>query len=231
VVGLLTVPASEGQPAQDFVIKPGQQIEAPGTGLTIDILEYIPHYSIDSETKKITNLSNRPVNPAVRVAISDGLNKAERWLWAEFPEFIHDHAHGHALADPLKSVELIFTHYDMGENPPHYVILTAPSARPWLLFARDGKAKVESLEIGRAYPLARDYVFVVEEFMAEAVLKDTWHNGSEQLRHPAVVAVFEDGPRKEQMVLELGKPSHLKVKDETLAVLFRLEQTQPATAR
>jgi len=89
-VGILSIWPENGSQPFECVAKTAETINIPRSKYKVTIIEYLPHYSIDTETKKVVSQSQEPVNPAVKVAIDDGNKTYERWLWAKFPSSPHE---------------------------------------------------------------------------------------------------------------------------------------------
>jgi hypothetical protein len=77
---------------KDYVVDISQGIIIPDTKMRIDVLTFLPDFSMSS--KGITSLSNEPKNPAAKVIISEDGNKIfEGWLFQKLPmvhAFEHD---------------------------------------------------------------------------------------------------------------------------------------------
>lgn len=76
----------------EYTVKVGSALEIPGTGLKVQVGEFLPDFQMTDTT--ITSKSNEPNNPAVRVEVFDkGQAVYKNWLYAKFPEihrFEHD---------------------------------------------------------------------------------------------------------------------------------------------
>jgi cytochrome c biogenesis protein ResB len=55
----------------------------------ITVLQYIPDFAVDTQTREITSRSSKPNNPAILVAVNGPTYQNHRWLFAKFPEFDH----------------------------------------------------------------------------------------------------------------------------------------------
>ena len=71
-VGILSILPEDGSRPFEYVAKIAETMSVPKSKYKVTTLKYLPHYSIDTETKKVVNQSEKPVNPAVKVAIDDG---------------------------------------------------------------------------------------------------------------------------------------------------------------
>ncbi|MHC4437226.1 MAG: hypothetical protein ACYS3S_07700 [Planctomycetota bacterium] len=217
-VGILSVRPDDGSQPFEFVAKIEETIRIPNTKYKVTILNYLPHYSIDKETKKVVNQSEKPVNPAVKVAIADGKKTYERWLWAKFPATPHKEE----IELPLR---MRFIDFDLQEAPGKYILAVASGTKPWLLMSKKGKKRVERAAIGRPYPFAdKEYSFSIEKIIDGAIVKTDWTNGSERLLRPAVIATIKENGKSNQVVLELNKPIHHRLKSGMLVMLYRRTQ-------
>lgn len=214
-VGILTVwPEDSNQPFE-CVAKKAEPITIPGTRYKLTVLEYLPHYSIDTKTKKVFNQSDKPINPAIKVAIRDGWKTSEQWLWAKFPSSPHE-----KTKLPLR---MRFTDFNLrGDDKGAYILAVASGTKPWLLLSKNGEKRAENALFGQPYPFAdKEYSFSIEKIMDGAIIKTEWKNNSERLLCPAIVATIEENGTAEQAVLELNKPLHHKTKSGVLVLLYR----------
>ena len=178
----------------------------------------MPHYSVDTETKKVVNQSQKPVNPAVKVAIDDGRKTYERWLWAKFPATPHKKE----IELPLR---MRFTDFDFHEATGKYILAVASGTKPWFLVSKKGKKSAERAVLGRPYPFAdKEYSFSIEKIIDGAIVKTNWTNGSDRLLRPAVIATIKENGTTNQAVLELNKLIHHRMKSGMLVMLYRRTQ-------
>ena len=234
-VGVLTVwPQEGGGPAPasggasrgggpfECVAKTGRTVAIPGSAYKLTVLEYLPHYSVDTETRKVINQSDKPMNPAVKVALSDGQKTSEQWLWSRFPSSPHEQA-----ASPLR---ITYTDFSLGGDKGTYILAVAGGTRAWLFVSNNKGRRAEKAVPGRSYPFAdKQYAFTIDKIVDGAVVRTEWKNNSETLLHPALVATIEEGGRFEQAVLELNKPFHHKTASGVLVLLYRRSPLPLAT--
>ena len=91
-----------------------------------------------------------------------------------------------------------------------------------MLFRRDGSKQTQKVSFQTPYPLAQEgYNFIIDEIFSNVVLKQRWKNNRDQLLNPALIASVDRDGTKEQVVLELNKPQHLRSETETMVMLFR----------
>jgi hypothetical protein len=212
VVGVLLVWLSETGSPLVYTVKPGKIVALPGSSWKLSILRYVPHYSVDRKTKKVTSLSDKPENPAIEIRAQGDKQDVRQWLWSQF------------AMSPHKMQQLPFrTRFlDFHVGAGRYILTVTPGPRAHLLFLKDGNKHMEQVETGKRYPFDdKQCSFAVEEMRFGARLETRWQNGSEMLLHPAVVATIMQGDAAEQVVLELGQPFHHKATAGTLVLLYR----------
>jgi hypothetical protein len=216
-VGILSIWPEDGAQPFECVAKTGETISIPGSKYRVKIAEYLPHYSIDTKTKKVISQSQKPVNPAVKVIFNDGKKRGERWLWAKFPSSPHD-----KIKLPLR---VRFADFDLYGSKGQYILAVANGTKPWLLLSKNGGKSAERAVLGRTYSFGdKEYAFSIEKIIDGAIIKTNWANGSQKLLHPAVIATIKHNDTDQQAVLELNKPVHLKIKSGMLVLLYRRTQ-------
>jgi hypothetical protein len=213
VVGVLLIWLSETGAPLVYTAKPGKTAVLPGSSWKVSVLRYVPHYSIDRQTKQVTSLSDNPENPAVEIRVEGDKQEYRQWLWSQF------------FSSPHKKQELPFrvrfVDFHLG-GAGRYILAVTQGSPPYLFHVRDGKKQIEQVEQGKRYPFDdQRYSFAVEEVRPGARIKMTWKNGSDLLLHPAVAATISQGESTQQVVLELGQPCHQKTAVGTLVVLYR----------
>lgn len=213
-VGILTVwPVGSDSPIE-VAAKSGRTVKVPGSRYTLKIDEYVPHYSIDLETRKVVSVSDKTVNPAIKIIADDGKRTIEQWVWAKFPASPHENA-----KIPLR---MKFTECDLKREATKRIIITAPKLKRWLLYSHKSDKRIQKAVLGKSYPLVTDgYSFKIEDIVDGAIIRTNWTNKSENLMHPAIVATIEQGDIDRQAVLELNKPFHHKTKFGTMVLLYR----------
>ena len=212
-VGILSIWPEGGGSPFECAVKVGQKMSVPGSKYKLTVKEYVPHYSVDLETRKVFSQTDKPVNPAIRVVGDDGVNTFEQWLWSKLAS-PHENKN---IPLPMK-----FADFDAGVLAGKSVIIASPGVKPWLLYSKKGKKRVERASLGKSYPLAdAAYSFKIENIINGAIVKTDWKNKSESLLHPAIVATVEQGGAGRQVVLELNKPSHHRTEFGTLVLLYR----------
>ncbi|MHC4352143.1 MAG: hypothetical protein ACYS0H_05435 [Planctomycetota bacterium] len=213
-VGILTVWPDGGNSPLEFAARLGRTVSVPGFGYKLKVAEYVPHYSIDLETRKVVSVSDKPVNPAVKITGDDGTTILEQWVWAKFRSSPHENA-----KIPLR---MKFAECDLGGTPGKRILIVAPGAKRWLLYSRRGKRRFEKAILDKSYPLAdAGFSFRIENIVDGAIVKTDWKNQSEALLRPAIVVRIEQDGAGRQTVLELNRPYHRKTEFGTLVLLYR----------
>jgi hypothetical protein len=222
-IGIVSIRGNNTNKPLEYVANTGDTITLPTSDYKLKILEYVPHYSIDTKTKKVTNMSNKPVNPAIKINIDNGNNNYEQWLWSKFP------SSPHMKKDlPLR---VQFTDFDIGTTPGNYVFVVAQGSEPWLFCFRDGKKHAEKAKLKYEYPFAqKTYTFSIEDFSNSANIKNEWKKGSEELLAPAIIASIEENKIRKQLVLELNKPNHHNSASGTMVILYRRQASSSKAA-
>jgi len=223
-VGVLSVWPEDSSEPFECVAKTSETITIPRSKYKLTVLEYMPHYSIDTETKKVVNQSEKPVNPAVKLVINDGQRTFEQWLWAKFPSSPHE--------EKKLPLRMTFTDFDLRGVKGRHILAVASGTQPWLLLSKNGEKHLENVVFGRFYPFAdKEHFFSIEKVMEGAVIKNEWKNNSESLLRPAVIATIKQNDTSREIVLELNKPFHLKTKSGMLVLLYRRKPASPGAAK
>jgi len=213
-VGIVTVWPDDGDLPAEHVVSLSETITVPMSKYKVEVLDFIPHYSIDTDTKKVINRSDKPVNPAIKVSVSDGEDIYEQWLWAKYPLGPH--------SEDKLPLRIQFTHFDLNMTEGRYILVVANGIEPWLFFMEEGKVQLEKVLLDRPYPFANeDYSFIIEKVFDSAIIKNDWKNDSEKLKNPAIIARIEQDGSRREVILELHKPFHHKLASETMVLVYR----------
>ena len=214
VFGVLSIWPKDSNLPFEFAAKVKDEIIIPKSEYKITILDYIPHYSIDVVANKVVNLSDEPVNPAIKVAVNDGKEVTERWIWSKFlsPPHQEDNL-------PLR---MQFIDFDPGKVDGRYFLVVANGTNPWLLLCENDKKKVQKAIVSHSYFFSnKNYSFDIKKIVDGAIVETNWKNNSEELISPAIIAAIEQDETSRQVVLELNKPYHYKTNTDTLVMLYR----------
>ena len=83
-IGVLSIWADPNKP-EDLVIGKRGSYAVASSPYRVEVLEYLPHYTVDRGTKKVMSRTDKPINPAVKIRLSNGTSNWEAWLWSNFP--------------------------------------------------------------------------------------------------------------------------------------------------
>ena len=221
-VGILLVWLRETDPPLVYAAQPGESVTLPESDWRLTFVRYVPHYSIDRATKEVTNLSEKPVNPALEVRLDGAGREYRQWLWSQFA------MSPHRLDVPRSSrleglpFRARFLDFDLTGTAGQYLLAVTQDRQVFAFYLKDGRRHVERVKIGQRYPFSDErYTFAVEELCGAATVADAWKNSSDVLLHPAVVAEIAQGAQTREVVLELNKPCHHQTAQGMLVVLYR----------
>lgn len=223
-VGILSIWSEDDNQPFECVVKAKETITLPESKYKVTVAEYVPHYTIDTETKKVTSQSDKPVNPAIHIFLTDGNKTYERWLWAKFLSSPHERE--------KLPFRMRFTDFNLQDKNGNYILTVASRTQAWMLMSEKGRKRLDKAVPGRSYPFAdKGYSFSIEKIQDEAIIKTQWKNNSERLLRPAVVVTIEQDGTGQQTVLELNKSFHLRTKSGVLVLLYRRQPASSETAR
>lgn len=214
VAGILLVTPADAEQPMACPAKAGTTIALPGSVWKVSVVRYVPHYSIDRETKEVVSASDKPVNPAVEIRIEGDGQQYHQWLWSKFPSSPHKKM---SLPFPVR-----FLDFHLEPDAGQYILAVAEGLDPWLLYLEDGRRRVQQAKIGQRYPFKDSrYSFAIEQVRFGASVEQRWKNGSDVLLHPAIIATISEGAATQQVVLEQNKPYHHQSASGTLVALYR----------
>ncbi len=214
VAGILIVIPPGAERPMACPAKAGTSIALPGSAWKVSVVRYVPHYSIDRQTKEVISASDKPVNPAVEIRIEGDGQEYQQWLWSKFPSSPHKKI---SLPFPVR-----FLDFHLEPDAGQYILAVAQGLDPWLLYLKDGKRHVQQTKIGQRFPFKDSrYSFAVEEVRFGTSIEKRWKNNSNVLLHPAIVATISETDTTQQVVLEQNKPYHHQTASGTLVVLYR----------
>ena len=213
-VGVLSVWPEDSNLPFEYAVKVNDEIVIPQSEYKLSVLQYMPHYSIEAAANKVINLSDEPVNPAVKIAFNDGGKITEQWIWSKFQSSPHQ--------ENKFPLHVQFADFDPGKIEGRYFLVVAPGAKPWLVFSESGKKRAEVAVLGQTYLFEdKNYSFDIEKIVDGAIVETTWKNNSEQLLNPALITTIEQDETSHQIILELNKPIHYQTDFGTLVLLYR----------
>jgi hypothetical protein len=104
-------------PAQAGTIKdvtPQGETPSPHNTFRIQILKYVPDFTVDTVTKEVTSRSSEPNNPAVLIAVNGPEYHNHRWVFARFPDFTMHEDGSAGTPSPLR---LVYQHETASLRP------------------------------------------------------------------------------------------------------------------
>ena len=215
-IGIESIWDKDSDKPLEYVVNTGQAINLPIRNYKLKILEYVPHFTVNTTTKKVSTKSNKPVNPAVKINLDNGKNNYEQWLWSKFPSSPHMKKN-----IPLR---IQFTDFDIANTPGNYILVAGEDSKPWLFYFKDGKMHSEQVKFKHEYTFGQKaYTFSIEQFSNSANIKNTWKKGSDELIAPAIIANIQENKTSKQLVLEFDKPKHYRATSGTMVLLYRRE--------
>jgi hypothetical protein len=192
----------------------GTSVALPGSAWKVSVLRYVPHYSIDRETKEVVSASDKPVNPAVEIEIEGDGQEFRQWLWSKFPSSPHRQL---SLPFPVR-----FLDFHLEPDAGQYILAVARDLAPRVVYLKDGKRHIAQAETGQRFPFKDSrYSFALEEVRFGASIERRWKNASDVLLHPAVIATITGTDTTQEVVLEQDKPYHYGAASGILVVLYR----------
>jgi hypothetical protein len=84
---VLRVSRLDGSDLRILPAGPGTDQDLEDLKCSVRVLSFYPHFTMDKETAKPANRSDKRVNPAALVEIEHQGRKEQRWLFAKFPDF------------------------------------------------------------------------------------------------------------------------------------------------
>ena len=112
------------------------------TGLTAQVLRYLPHATVNLETKTVENVSNEPENPAVEVAFDGEAGRKTQLAFAKHPDYLSMHT-----SPKIEGLKLTFI-----PTPPIRV-LRGPTDDWYVRFTPPGgPSRTEKLTLGTPIP-------------------------------------------------------------------------------
>ncbi len=221
--GILSVWLKDANSPLEYAVDLRKKLTIGDTGYTLKVLEYFPHYSIDRVSKKVVNLSEEAVNPAIKIRVDGNGDSYEQWVWSKFSP-------PHLEAKYPLRVE--FSDFDIKDEQGSYILAAATESDAWLIFSKDKKNVMEKVRLGNGYYFANmKYTFSIEKISDDSVIKTDWQNQSEKLLNPAVIAVIKRNEEEQEIVLELNKPFHQQTDFGTLVLLYKRQGQSRMTTK
>ena len=217
VFGVIAVGDGESTPIQEYTVHKQSTVSLTGDLGSLAVVDYLPHYAMNTETKKVFTRSEEPTNPAVLLRLEQKGKTWERWFWSRFSASPHEQT-----SSPFP-VPIRFAHYDLGKKARDTsILIVAKGTDSWLLSQQGNKRKIQTLKRNQPYPFSdKRYQFKITDVTHGSVVRRVWQNNKNQLLRPAVVCTITTRGTEKEVVLEFNKPHHFKTQDGTLVLLFR----------
>lgn len=218
-LGLVSVRSEQSGFAFELPAFKDRRFSIPVLDCNLSILRFVPHFNFDTRKKKVTSLSENPVNPAVKVKLDYHGQTLETWLWSKFPSFSH--------RKEKLPLSMHFTHFNFKSG--NYYILTAFNARPRLIYAKKDRTREKPLAVGKTHNLdENNHSFIIENIYHNAAIKYVWSNSSKKNgtaqhtpENPALIVTLKYNDISEQLVLEKNKAEHIKTPYGPVSLLYR----------
>ena len=222
-VGVLSAWDNPSNVPVESVVMPGTVLTLKQSQVELTVLRYVPNYSVDKDTKAVVSLGAEPVNPAILVRAKIDGQSHERWVWSRFDDSPHQKSEF--------PVRVSFSCTQLGDQPDgKYQLLTVKGCEPKMLYVSQNRLVLDDVTPEKRYSFTNsDYGVVVNQVRCGAHIKTVWHNRSDRLIRPALVATLRSPLIEQEVVLEFNKPYHYKTDIGTLVLVYR-RMADPAGA-
>ena len=216
VLGIISVWLKGSDQPVEFLATEAGTFIIPATNYRITIGQYVPHYSIDTDTRQVVSVSDKPVNPAIKIKTEIDGEAAEQWLWSKFP------SHPHGGAELPFRIE--YFAFKLGAEGDH-LLAGAKGSQVYMFYVKDGQTVAEKAQIDKPYFFKDEtYSFRLTEIRQQAAIETKWSNKSESLNNPAIIASILQNGHQRQAILELNKPYNYQTETEPMIFVFRKKQ-------
>ena len=216
VLGIVSVWPNGSDKPVEFLATESGTFKVPSTKYNVTIEQYIPHYSIDTNTRQVISVSDKAINPAIKIKTDIDGEIIEQWLWSKYPSYPHS---GGEL--PFRIEYSAFTPGEEGD----YLLAGAKDSQMYMFYLKDGKTVAEKAEIDKQYFFKDEtYSFSLTTIRTQAAIETKWVNKSESLNNPAIIASILQNGRQQQAILELNKPYNYQTESEAMIFTFRKKE-------
>jgi len=198
--------------------EPGRTFDLEEIGAKVRILEFYPHFGIDTESRP-SNLSDQRVNPAALVEMEYGGKKGTRWVFAKFGAFS-----SHEKPDLPLPARLDCPPEKKGTSPDFVIVGVGDSRHE--VWTRHGESTSSApLTQDEAVKVAGSaYEFKVVRFEPRGVLREKYVPVEGRRGIPAAcVEVVGEGGGGESCWIELNKERALATPQGSVSLLLRFE--------
>ncbi len=193
---------SGNAPPEETRIRPGERYSVGRGQYEISVLEYFPDFVYDSRRRQGSTRSDRPHNPALRVALrkKDAGPAEERWLFANNPGFGREHG-GENQGPDLRYV------YVPASDPAGREFVVVGKTREVVEYDRGSPKGRTPLVPGEAFPAAPG--IAMERFLPSAEETVRPSTRSREWRRPAAEIEARAGDETHRTILVAGEPVRL----------------------
>jgi hypothetical protein len=216
------VARTNGDGAQTVPAEAGVDRKLDELGCTVRVTAFYPDFSMDRETGKPANQSDKRRNPAALVELEQDDRKEERWVFAKFPDFKSDRA------DRLPFRVVLDCPIESTRTTPDCMIVTLEkrALEAWTRQAAETKSVSIKSDERVAVP-GSQYTFAVAQFVPSGRLIEEYRASEKK----GAVAALKLTSGEISQWLEPGKERTWALKPGLLVVSFGPRQvmtTQPA---
>ncbi len=145
---LLHVNGPDGLHRQQLPAAIGRKKELKGLDYSLEVLSFMPHFSMDEKTKQPRNQSQLRRNPAVMVRITGSGRQEDRWVFSKFPAYTSE------STDRLPIEVTLDCPVQSTSQAPDYVIVTTGKNDLELWSRHQGKTDEQTLTINQPIDIA-----------------------------------------------------------------------------
>jgi len=196
--------------------KPGASVEFAGGKQRVTVRAFMPHFGIDTATKEPANQSDKRINPAVRVEVTQNDRTESHWLFAKFPDF---QAHG-TEALPLQM--RLDCPIEVERSAPDMVLVTVARERQEVWTRFEGRIATRGVDLHQPLEVpGSSYMFALAAFVPSGALIESYEPAAdgELVTALRVELPGADGATK-PVWLELGRVRVVDTPAGPLNLLF-----------
>ncbi len=212
--------------AQEVPVKEGLSRSLDELGCRVTVRRFFPHFAMDNETRKPTNLSKKRLNPAVLVDITYQGIQEQRWAFAKFPEFNT----GEARNVPIRV--MLDCPVDDTNGTPNFALVTTAARDHEVWTRHEGKITARPLALDDAVAIiGSQYNFRATRFVASGRLVERYRPAAgarfeSRTSVPALkIEITDDLGERMPLWLELGKPRVISTPKGPLTLTFSSHRT------
>ena len=217
--------------AQEVPVKEGLSRSLDELGCRVTVRRFFPHFAMDNETGKPTNLSKKRLNPAVLVDITYQGIQEQRWAFAKFPKF----STGEARNVPIRV--MLDCPVDDTSGTPNFALVTTAARDHEVWTRHEGKITARPLALDDAVAIVgSQYNFRVTRFVASGRLVERYRpvagarfesrTSESRTGVPALkIEITDDVGKRTPLWLELGRSRVISTPKGPLTLAFSPRRT------